>query len=306
MLRRGALAGLIAVAAIVLGPGSAGAAGPPQPSSSWVTEVTASGANLRALINPEGATTRYRFEYLSDAAYQANLTASPPREGFSGSSKAPPASEPGVGSGTTEIQVSQHVGELTPLTIYHYRVRAVSTQGTEFGPEHTFTTQGTSLTFSLLDHRGWEMVSPVDKNGGAIESVGTTASRVFQAAADGQSVTYNSISSFGAPQGAPQVSQYLSKRAAAGWSTEDLTIPLFSDSYGDEPSVTQYQLFSPDLSRGLVLNGQRCRGSDGECVVANPPLPGTEAPAGYVDYYQRDGAGQFSALLRRGALAGLI
>jgi hypothetical protein len=277
------------------GPGSAGAAGPPQISSSWVTEVTASGASLRALIDPEGVATRYRFEYLSEAAYQANLDGG--SDGFAGAVMAPPGSEAVAGSGTTEIQVNQHIGGLAPLATYHYRVRATSSLGTAYGPERTFTTQGTSLVFSLLDQRAWEMVSPVDKNGGAIESVGTTAPRVFQAAADGQSVTYDSVSSFGDPSGAPAVSQYLSGRGGSGWTAENISLPLLSGSYGDVPSTTPYLLFAPDLSASLALNGRRCRGEEGECPVANPPLPGSGAPAGFVDYYRRDAAGVFTALL---------
>ena len=259
-----------------------------------MSEVSASAATLRAEINPAEASTRYRFEYLSEAAYEANLAAS--REGFFGALRVPLASEPVVGSGNTNQQVNQHVGGLTPSTSYRYRVRATSTQGTVFGPEHTFTTQGSELTFSLPDDRGWEMVSPIDKNGGAIESVGTTAPRVFQAAADGQSVTYSSIYSFGDPQGAPSPSQYLSKRSGAGWSTQDISIPLFSGSYGDQPATTPYQLFSGDLSRGIVLNGRRCRGEEGSCPVANPPLP-VRRPSRLHELLPPRGGRQFAALL---------
>jgi hypothetical protein len=303
LLGKSAICGLIALATMALGLGTAGAAGPPQVSATWVTEVTASAATLRAEINPAEASTRYRFEYLGEAAYQANLAAS--REGFFAASRVPLASEPVVGSGNTNQQVNQHLGGLTPSTAYRYRVRATSTQGTVFGAEHTFTTQASELTFSLPDDRGWEMVSPLDKNGGAIESVATTAPRIFQAAADGQSVTYSSIYSFGDPQGAPSPSQYLSKRSGAGWSTQDISIPLFSGSYGDQPQVTPYQLFSSDLSQGIVLNGKRCRSEEGQCPVANPPLPGSGAPPGYMNYYRRDAAGQFAALLTQDDVEGL-
>ena len=311
MRRRAALALALAVLGSALAPGAAGAAGPPQAVAAWVTEVTATGATLRAEINPEGTLSRYRFEYLSEAAYEANLAANPPREGFSGALRAPapPAIEPSIGAGSSPEAVNQHIGGLTPLTTYRYRVRATSSQGISYNTEvpftHTFTTQGTELVFSLLDHRGWEMVSPVDKNGGAITAVGTKAPRVFQASADGNSATYDSISSFALPQGAPSVSQYLSKRTSSGWSAEDITIPLFSGSYGDEPPTTPYQLFSGDLSQALVRSGERCRGTEGDCVNANPPLPGSGAPAGYVNYYRRDQSGGFTALIGQADIAGL-
>jgi hypothetical protein len=64
-----------------------------------------------------------------------------------------------------------------------------------------------------------------------------------------------------------------------------------------------YRLFSTDLSRGLLLNGDRCRTQAGECPVANPPLPGTDAPAGYQDYYLREGS-SFEALIGASDIAG--
>ncbi len=311
MRPKAALALALALLGSALAPGLAAGAGPPQVPAAWVTEVTASGATLRGEINPEGALTRYRFEYLSEAAYQANLAASPPREGFAGALRAPapPAIEPSVGAGNSPEAVNQHIGGLAPLATYRYRLRATNTAGTTYSTEvpftHAFTTQGTELIFSLLDNRGWEMVSPVEKNGGAITSVGTTTPRVFQAAANGDSATYGSISAFAEPQGAPSVSQYLSKRGGGGWSTEDVTTPLYSGSYGDEPLTTPYELFSPDLSAALVRSGERCRGSAGECVNANPSLPGSGAPAGYVNYYRRDSSGNFTALLTQDDVAGL-
>lgn len=283
----------------------AAAAGPPQASSSWVTDVSATAANLRALINPEGSITKYRFEFVSEAELKSNLAAIPPREGFAGASTAP-TSEGGIGAGSVAVAVAQHIAGLTPTTTYHYRVRATNAFGSVFGPAHTLTTQETGLVFSLPDRRGWEMVSPIDKNGGAIESVGTTAGRVFQASSDGNRVTYGSVSAFGSPQGAPRMSQYRSERQGSGWTTGNLSIPLFSGSYGDEPSQTPYRLFSPDLSRSLVSNGERCRGSDGECAVANPPLPDTEAPAGYVNFYRRSDGSGFQALLTQVEISDLI
>lgn len=151
---------------------------------------------------------------------------------------------------------------------------------------------------ALPDGRGWELVSPVDKNGGSIPAAGETAGGgVLQAAANGGSVTYSAAASLGAPaQGAPEGSQYLSTRGAGGWSTANVSPPLFSGTYGAGPLGVPYQLFSPDLARGLLLSGRRCRALGSDCPVANPPLAGTDAPAGYQDYYLRQGEG-FQSLL---------
>lgn len=281
------------------GASPAAAAEAPVIASTWVTEVTATSANLRAQINPNGAVTTYRFEYISEAGYQANLQAVPPREGFSGAAKVPSGGAAGIGSGSTIVPVVQHIAGLTPVSVYRFRVVATSSEGTTPGPERSLGTEAATNVFRLLDNRGWEMVSPVDKNGGAIQGFGQNfGGDVLQAAADGNSVTYSSADSFGVPQGAPAASQYLARRGGGGWSSDNITTPLLSGSYGDEPDGVPYQLFSGDLSRGLLSNGERCRGSGGECPVANPPLPGTGAPAGYRDYYLRDnGSGGFASLL---------
>jgi hypothetical protein len=287
-------------AVLILGQADlAAAAGPPQIVSTWVTEVTATSAKLRAEINANGLSTTYRFEYLSEAAYQANLDAIPPRDGFSGAAKAPPGGAAALGNGSTELAVVQNVGGLSPVTTYRYRAVATNSAATTTGPDRFLGTEEPTNVFRLLDNRGWEMVSPVDKNGGAIQAPETLfGGGVFQAAANGESLSYSSADSFGAaPAGAPAASQYLAARGGGGWSSQNITTPLLSGSFGDDPDGVPYQLFSPDLARGLLANGQRCRGSSGECPVANPPLPGTGAPAGYRNYYLRSNGGGFDSLL---------
>jgi hypothetical protein len=156
----------------------------------------------------------------------------------------------------------------------------------------------------LPDARGWEMVSPIEKNGGQVDPPGAIdAGGVLQAAEDGASVTYGSIASFGGNAGgAPPASQYISRRGAGAWSTENISTPLYSGSYGDSGGVP-YRLFSGDLARGLLLNGRHCRGEVSGCAVANQPITGTDAPAGYQNYYLRDSAtGGFQALLGAGDL----
>lgn len=166
-------------------------------------------------------------------------------------------------------------------------------------PNEQLRTEDSSL--GLPDCRAYELVSPPAKNGGAVQGFGANfGGDVLQAALDGDSATFSSAASFGqAAQGAPPASQYLAHRVdGLGWSTRNLTIPTVSGSYGDEPNGVPYQLFSPDLVRGLLLNGAHCRGEGSGCPVANPPLPGSGAPPGYQNYYLRnDENAGFTALL---------
>jgi hypothetical protein len=282
---------------------SASAASAPQVKATWVTDVTATSANLRTEINPGGAATTYHFEYLTLAAYEANLKAA--KDPFTGATKAPLSGSASVGAGSLAVERVQHVSGLTPTSVYRFRVVATNSLKTTTGPERSLGTEAPSNAFALLDNRGWEMVSPVDKNGGAIQAPEAIfGGGVFQAAANGQSLAYSSADSFGAgAQGAPAGSQYIATRNGGGWQTQNITTPLLAGSYGQSPDGVPYQLFSGDLSNGLLSNGQRCRGKVGECPVINPPLPGSGAVAGYRDYYLRSGDGSFKSLLSSADLA---
>jgi hypothetical protein len=165
-----------------------------------------------------------------------------------------------------------------------------------------------SAQAALPDSRGWELVSPAEKNGAQLDGPETVfGGGAFQAAAQGGALTYTSAASFAGPQGSPGASQYLSRRGAGGWSTENLTVAQLAGAYDTSPEAgAPYRLFSADLGAGLLTNGRRCRGEGVDCPVANPPLPGSGAPAGYRNYYLRDNtSASFKALLASADLASL-
>ncbi len=272
-------------------------AAPPQIVESWVTDVTATGANLRASIKPNGPSSTYRVEYVTQAAYEAS--------GFAAAAKAPVSGQAPLGSGTSALAVVQHVGGLVPATAYRFRAVATNADDVATGPERIFATQESTATFGLPDDRGWELVSPADKGGGSIAAPGALfGGGHFQAAAAGGALTYSSASAFGSPQGAPPASQYLARRTAAGWSSENLSPPTASGAYGDDPDGAPYRLFSADLGRGLLSGGLACRGGLAGCPAPTPVIPGSGAPPGHMAYYLRDNAsGSFASLLAPADLA---
>ena len=252
-----AQATLVALCALAAAAASAGAAAKPEIRAVWSSEVAASSARLRAEVNPEGAHTTYHFNYILESAYEANLSAG--REAFAGAAKAPAGGDPSLGEGSTYVAAAQSVGGLAADTAYRYRLVATSSQGTSTSVTYALTTQALGGAQLLADGRGWEMVSPVDKNGGAVQGPGENyGGDDLQAAADGQSVTYTSSASFGAGGGNPGANQYLSQRTAAGWATENITAPTLSGAFGDNPDGVPYRVFSGDLARAVMQEGQRC------------------------------------------------
>ncbi|MEX2253397.1 MAG: hypothetical protein WD649_04540 [Thermoleophilaceae bacterium] len=113
---------------------------------------------------------------------------------------------------------------------------------------------------ALPDDRGWEMVSPIEKNGGEVELQGPDpGDPLSRAAADGDSVTYSSPASFGdSPQGAPPLSQYVATRSASGWLTQNVSPPHLSGAYEGNPHLA----FSGDLGHAVYLNPGRCPGEE--------------------------------------------
>jgi WD40-like Beta Propeller Repeat len=129
---------------------------------------------------------------------------------------------------------------------------------------------------NLPDCRAYEMVSPLDKNGGDISTINTTDNGgVIQATPDGTKITYASLTAFGNPLGAAVGSQYLSTDTPEGWTTQNITLP-FENPNRLSNRGTSYKAFNTNLTEGLLLNTPSEE-------IEEPPVGG--APAGYRDYY---------------------
>jgi hypothetical protein len=295
-MRRALLCIPAALVALALTAPAAQAEGKPIVVGSWPTEVGSDSVNLRAQIEPNGLSTTYLFEYTTEADFRT--------KGFIGAEKQPQLAV-GIGQGS----VQQHLGELPPDIAYRFRVIATNAAGFTVGEVRSFKTDEPAPVFSLPDNRGWEMVSPVDKNGGEIQGPGANfAGGVIQAAVQGSAITYTSASSFAGAPGAPGAGQYLSSRDGSAWATSNITLPALSGTYPESRTAgVPYQLFSTDLGGALVSNGRRCRVSTtSQCPVENAPLQGSGAPAGYRNYYLRaNSAGTFKALLGSADIAAL-
>jgi Tol biopolymer transport system component len=260
----------------------------PRVLATWVSPVQSAEATFHTRLDCGGVATSFRFEYIEETAFAANIGAG--QAGFAGAAQFPqPEANAGKCTPTVINSTARPASGLRGETSYVYRVVAHNTDGTVAGPEAAFTTRGASTPLTLPDGRGWEMVSPVDKNGGEIEGSGQG---VLQAAAGGGAVTYSSVSSFGeGGEGAPGISQYLARRLPSSWTTQNLSALLSGGAAGAE--AEPYQAFSPDLARGVLMG------------TPNLPLPGTDAPAGYANYYLRDTGGGYTALLGQADVAGL-
>jgi hypothetical protein len=247
----------------------------PEVEAESVTSVTSSTAVLRAQVNPKGASTSYVFQYLTEAAYEANE----PAERFAGASEAPLGGAL-LGGGKDPLPAAAAISGLAPDTAYRYRVLATSPEGADEGEAQSFHTYPDEAP-GLPDDRAYELVSPVQKHGGEVFPAnpfvsscgllveckpGTIAARFpLQSASDGNSVAYEGFP-FSSTEGAPRINEYVSKRTASGWQTTNPTPSLFLG----ESTTTGYRAFDSELAAGLFY------GSDGSTFSS-------EAPPGYAN-----------------------
>jgi hypothetical protein len=223
------LAGFLSFSPVAL------AVSPPVVEEEAVLDVAGTSATFRAKIDPEGNETTYRFEYGTSEAYGSSI---PIPDGL-------------VGSGSLGVMVSAHSQDLLPGTTYHYRALAIvpSRSETVQGSDGTFTTQPIDNEFVLADGRQWELVSPQNKRGALILSLGDLGP--LQAAESGNAITYGTdVPTELEPAGYSLHEQVLSVRDAQGWSSRDIATPHGAATR--LPRNPDYQFFSPDLMTGLV------------------------------------------------------
>jgi hypothetical protein len=217
-----------------------------------VSEVTDDSASFAGEVNPrtlagEAATT-YRFVYGACATASSCSSSGFPLSSPSGSLAASFEVD-GVG-------LAQAVQGLQAGTTYHYKLVAGNSHGVGEGPEQSFMTTGAGA-FVLPDARQWQMVSPPDKQGALIESIGSPGDgadgAVTQAAAAGDAVTYlTDTPTEAAPSGSDNFVQVFSARGADGWHTRDLTVPHMEQTSVTVGHGQEYRFFSEDLSTAAV------------------------------------------------------
>jgi hypothetical protein len=136
-------AGLTATAAIaaaaLLGPTASAAPVAPGVTTNNAVAVSTSAESVLGTVNPSGSLTRYYFEYGTTTAYGSTTPSQ------------------SAGSGGSPVSEAASLNGLTPGTVYHYRIVAVSVGGTVDGADQTFTAGGAS-SVHVLGREGF--VSP--------------------------------------------------------------------------------------------------------------------------------------------------
>jgi hypothetical protein len=172
-------------------------------------EVTDTTAVLAGLVDPNRSQTTFRFEYGTDTGYGSSTPVD------------------SAGAGPRGVPAVKAITGLAPGTTYHFRLVATNASGTTEGADLTFTTAAAPPQPS---GRVYEMVSPLDKNGGHVERDLESSLGGYQtgSAASGDAVAYASTVNFGDLESGAVIAfpNYMAVRGATGWTTEGITPPV--------------------------------------------------------------------------------
>jgi len=256
----------------------------------WTTDVETKSATLHGEVNPLGLTPAptARFQYVELSDWEASEWTN---------AQEAPAAPIDLGEGEAMVEVSTPVSGLQEDTAYRFRLVVSYRCEPEPAPlcnrvdekaENTFTTFATLQAITgcsndgpraegsgafLPDCRGYEMVSPVNKEGASIDPLFNNLAfpaGLDQAALDGGSITYSAYKAFANPQSSPYTNQYLSRRGSGGWQSEAISpkregpsIMTFQTAQLDR----QYKVFTEDLCSGFLIQ-------DANPILAAGAVPG--------------------------------
>jgi DNA-binding beta-propeller fold protein YncE len=237
----------------------------------YAVSADTSSAVVRASINAH---------FWADASYEVEYGTEPCSRG--GCAHAGVGEQLGSKSNLLTNTEGVLLAGLSPGTTYHFRFVAHSGGGGPVdgvggevgkeGAEATFTTAPSPLPVtsecpnqahrsgvaaSLPDCRAYELVSPIDKQGGDIAVLGNIfgyPASLDRASTSGERLTYSTYSSIEGAVAAPFSSQYLASRSpATGWTNKQISPPRGRAILGAGLSAdVEFHAFSPDLCQGWL------------------------------------------------------
>ena len=226
-----------------------------------VTEVHSDRAVMHGEIDPDGAPTTARFEFVPQASFE---------KGGWAEAESAPSSGIEVGMGKQYSSVSTFVNGLQQGTLYHYRVEGTNSTGSG-GAESTFVTfpfipavndpcpnahvrQQTGAGL-LLDCRGYELVSAANSGGYDVESSLVAGQTPFGSYPDARSPSGEPQVLYGVHDGGIPgtgnptnrgVDPYLATRTEQGWTTRYVGIPA-DNKYATSPFSSTLLEATPNL-----------------------------------------------------------
>jgi hypothetical protein len=239
----------------------------PEVGDIYSTDVGTDTARLVGEVDPWGHDATAYFEYVDDADFQAG--------GFAAATKVPDvgAGQDPLDFGAGEEALVSRAITLYPLapgTTYHYRMVVSGAQGTTTtaaealrtfqAPRPTACANDASRIGAgalLPDCRAYELVSPLDKEGGDIRVLTDEFDQLTvleQASESGEELAYGSARSFGGAASAPYTSQYIARRVAGQeWESHSIDVARGKPVVGEQAQIhSEIKALSADLCQAWI------------------------------------------------------
>ncbi len=290
---------------------------PPKITAQYAESVSTDSALVEAVVDPRFWTdATYFVEYGETSCAMGGCDR-----------RVPLQVDASVGGGTSGfgVTVSARIERLRPGVRYFYRfvvrssgggpVRGAGGTETLDGATGSFTTfpmtaghascsnnaLRAGFSAALPDCRAYELVSPLDKNGGNIQALGRPIGSIRrytsykQSATDGGKLTYSAATAFGDAAAGPFASQYISTRVDTGWLTHGISPPRGTAIVDGKPQLPHVSWDAENLFEGFTSDLCHTWIRDTNLV----PLT-VDALHGFVNLYRRSNCGieSYEALSR--------
>jgi hypothetical protein len=201
-----------------------GSIGPPEIRAQAASSVTEGEAVLAAEVNPSGALTTYRFEYVTQAQFDANEYAEAAQV---------PAAGASAGEGGAFLAVSEVLSGLLPDTTYRFRLTATNAICTATGEAEegkSCDKEGEDASFTTYPtppptERSYELVTPPETNGrmptaAALGDLGGLGFPTSLASPNGSSLWFAiEGGAFPGFPGSGFNDAFVARRGSTGWSS---------------------------------------------------------------------------------------
>jgi RHS repeat-associated protein len=256
----------------------------PGATTETATSVSETGATLKGQVNPNGAETKYQFEYGTTIFYGTKV----------------PLTAESVGSAASNVAVSKAISGLKGNTTYHYRVSATNASGTTVGVDKAFTTPKlptvTTEAASGVKEKEATLKGSVNPNGtsttyqfeyGKTTSYGTKVPTTSASAGSGTTAVAVSKAISGLEEGVAYHYRLVASNSAGTVKGSDLTLktthPPQTTITSTTPSYTDHEEKPIEFESNQSGSTFKCGLDEGEAPTkscASPYLPAEHVSEG--------------------------
>ncbi len=196
---------------------SAATGTPPVATTNAAASITATGATLKASVNPEASATSYDFVYGTNSTLSSGTTTTTISQS--------------AGSGTSAQSESVAISGLSPGTTYYFKLEATSTGGTAAGAIQSFTTP------AVIEISSAEFTADVTTGSGQVVlirdgSLGSTLSVTLSSPGGQEVAPFSEVVTFGPNDQSKTVSVTIANDGQPGESNTVIPLSLSSPGPG--------------------------------------------------------------------------